>query len=258
MKRAVRLAVVPGLLLLAAATFAASSLARPATTPFYLLPAATKECQNVTHCKAVSGPWVAVPAEGEATFLFGCPMRRSFVVGGTDARASSTDIRVWFDGALGAPIGEPRISAKDGAVLLFHAISNDHKPGSFQPILGCVSLTDLSKRSTVSARVAATVPGTSPGPPVDLRSSAVALQLATGLLKPKYNLKCPKSEPLVGSWDAKVFGTATPPDPAYAKAITITTLMEGNTVHASLALNRLFGVLAPIAWAQIGAMCEPA
>jgi hypothetical protein len=258
MKRGLKLLVVAAVLLaVAAATFAVNSFAKPASTPFYLLPAATKECENVTHCRAVSGPWVAVPANGEATFLFACPMRRSFVIGGTDARASSTDVRVWFDSDLGAPIGEPRISAKDGAVLLFHAATNNHKPGSFQPILGCVSLTDLSKRSTVSARLATSVPGTSPGAPVDLRSSEVALGLATGLAKPTYSLSCPKSELLVGSWDAEVFGTAAPPDPAYAKAITIKTTLADNTVHASFSLNRLFGVLAPVAWAQVGAMCEP-
>lgn len=239
---------------LAAAAFAANS---PASTPFYLLPAATKECQNVSHCKGVSGPWVAVPADGEATFLFGCPERRSFVVGGTDARTSSTNIRVWWDGALGAPIGEPRISAKDGAVLLFHAETNDHKPGSFQPILGCVSLTDLSKRSTVSARLATSVPGTAPAPPVDLRSTQVELGLATGLAKPTYNLSCGKSEQLVGSWSAVAFGTATPPNPAYAKAVTIKTTLQGRTVHAAFFLSRMFGVLAPVTFAQVGAMCEP-
>ena len=242
------------LLALLAAAFATSS---PASTPFYLLPAATKECQNVSHCKGVSGPWVAIPANGEATFLFGCPERRSFVVGGSDARASSTNIRVWWDGQLGAPIGEPRISANNGAVLLFHAETNNHKPGSFQPILGCVSLTDLSKRSTVSARLAASAPGTAPGAPVDLRSSQVELGLASGLRKPTYNISCPKNETLVGSWSAVVFGTATPPNPAFAKAVSIKLALRGRTVHAALSLNRLFGVLAPETWAQIGAMCEP-
>ena len=45
---------------------------------------------------------------GEATFLFGCPERRAFMVGGTDARASSGEVRVRFDGRLGAPNGESR------------------------------------------------------------------------------------------------------------------------------------------------------
>jgi hypothetical protein len=228
-----------------------------ASSPFYLLPAATKECQNVSHCKAVAGPWVAIPANAEATFLFACPERRSFVVGGTDARASSTNVRVWFDGALGAPIGEPKISAKNGAVLLFHAATSDGKPGSFEPILGCVSLTDLSKRSTVSARVATSVPGTSPSPPVDLRASQVELGLSAGLLIPTTKVTCAKSEDLVGSWSAVAFGTASPPDPAYAKAITITTKLQGRTVHAAFSLSRQFGVLAPEAYAQVGAICVP-
>jgi hypothetical protein len=249
-----RLAVVTAAGLALAALVTTAGLAG---TPFYLLPAATQECQNVSHCKAVSGPWVAVPANGEATFLFACPERRSFVVGGTDARASSTDVRVWFDGALGAPIGEPKISAKNGAVILFHAETNNGKPGSFQPILGCVSLTDLSKRSTVSARVAANAPGTAPGAPVDLRASQVELGLSAGLAIPKTTVTCAKSENLVGSWSAVAFGTATPPDPAYAKAVSITTTLKGRTVHAVFSLSRMFGVLAPEAYAQVGAICEP-
>ena len=255
MSRTRRLAIAAaGLFALAASILAASGLA---STPFYLLPAATKECQNVSHCKGVPGPWVAVPANGEATFLFGCPERRSYVVGGSDARASSSDVRVWYDGQLGAPIGEPKISAKNGAVLLFHAVTDNGKPGSFEPLLGCVSLTDLSKRSTVSARLASSVPGTSPGAPLDLRSTEVALQLTTGLRVPSINLSCSKRETLVGDWSAVVFGTASPPDPVYAKAITIKTTHVGRTVHAEFSLSRMFGILAPQTYAQVGAMCEP-
>ena len=131
--------------------------------PFYLVPSPTKECRNVSNCVAVSGPWVVVPAKGEATFLFGCPVRRGFVVGGTDARASSSNVQVWFDGQLGAPIGFPPSAVKDGAVLLFHAVTDNARPGSFQPILGCVSLTPSNKRRD---RLAATEPGAArDGPP---------------------------------------------------------------------------------------------
>lgn len=253
-----RLAVaVTSVLALAVSAFAAGSLAKTASSPFYLLPAATKECQNVTHCKGVPGPWVYIPANSETTFLFGCPERRSYVVGGSDARASSNDVRVWFDGQLGAPIGEPRISAKNGAVLLFHATTDNGKPGSFQPILGCVSLTDLSKRSTVSARVSTSVPGTNPGAPLDLRSTEVELQLATGLRRPTVNLACSKTEKLVGSWSSVAFSTASPPDAAYGKAVTIKTTSAGKTVHADFSLSRQFGILAPQTYAQVGAMCEP-
>jgi hypothetical protein len=257
MKRTLPLIVAASLLVLVAAALASSSFAKPAGLPFYLIPSTTKECKNVSHCRAVNGPWVAVPAHGEATYLFGCPMRRSFVVGGSDARASSTAVRVWFDGELGAPIGSPRFGAKDGAVLLFHAETNNGRPGSFQPILGCVSLIDLSKRSTVSARLAGAVPGTTPGPPLDLHAEQIALGLTTGLARPMATLRCPGNEKLVGTWHALALGTAVPPSPAYAKAVTITTVVAGNRVHAAFALNRLFGTLAPQAWAQIGAMCEP-
>jgi hypothetical protein len=242
---------------LALVSFAAGASATTAGSPFYLVPSTTKECQKVAHCRSVPGPWVAVPADGEATFLFGCPVRRGFLVGGTDARASSARVRVWFDGRLGAPIGQPRGTAVQAAVLLFHAATSNGKPGSFQPIVGCVTLTESSKRSTVSARRVAAVPGVSPGAALDLRAEKVELNLATGLTRPSTTIACPGNERLVGSWSALALVTTDPPSPAYARAVRIATRAAGNTVRATFGASRTFGYLAPQAWAQVGAMCEP-
>ena len=55
--------------------------------------AAPQECAGIPTCIDVPGPWVAVPARGEAKFLLDCPQRRG-VVGGVDALASSRDIHV--------------------------------------------------------------------------------------------------------------------------------------------------------------------
>jgi hypothetical protein len=49
--------------------------------------AATQECAGIPTCIDVPGPWVAVPAHGQASFLLDCPQRRG-VVGGVDALAS--------------------------------------------------------------------------------------------------------------------------------------------------------------------------
>jgi hypothetical protein len=256
MKRALPLLIVTtSVLTLAAVTLAGSGLARTAGTPFYLVPAPTKECRNVSNCVAVSGPWVVVPAKGEATFLFGCPVRRGFIVGGTDARASSSDVRVWFDGQLGAPIGFPPSSIKEGGVLLFHAVTDNQRSGSFQPILGCVSLTPSSRVATVSLRRAAALPGTTPGAPVDLRAKLVVLSRLTSRATTE---SCPKGEKLVGSWNALAFDTTAPPAPPYTSAATVKTVAVGNEVRAAFhVLGILLAPLAPLVWAQIGAMCEP-
>jgi len=246
--------VVSALVVVSAVTLVAGSSAGRAGTPFYLIPSPTTECRNVSNCVAVAGPWVVVPAHAEATFLFGCPMRRGFVVGGTDARASSTNVRVWFDGELGAPIGLPPSAITEGAVLLFHAVANNQKPGWFQPIVGCVSLVPASKVATVSFERAAALPGASPGAPLDLRAKEVVLsRLATRTTTES----CPQKQTLVGSWDALAFDTSAPPDASYASAATINRRVAGREVHAVFRVtNILLAPLSPLAWAQIGAMCE--
>jgi hypothetical protein len=86
----------------------------------------------------------------------------------------------------------------------------------------------------------------------------VELNLATGINKTATTLACPKHEGLVGSWSALALDTPGPPDPKYARAVTIRTTEVGRTVHATFHIERLFGsVLTPRAWAQVGAMCEP-
>jgi hypothetical protein len=256
MRRVLPLVILAATLLtLAAAVFEGISLATTAGTPFYLVPSPTKECHNVSNCVAVSGPWVVVPAKGEATFLFGCPVRRGFIVGGTDARASSSNVRVWFDGQLGAPIGFPPSSVKEGGVLLFHAVTDNERPGSFQPILGCVSLTPSSKVATVSLRRAAVLPGTTPGAALDLRAKEVVLSRLTS--QPTTE-SCPPREQLVGSWSALAFDTTAPPGPPYVGAATVKTVAVGDQVHAVFhVLGILLVPLAPLVWAQVGAMCEP-
>ena len=105
-----RMLVTVGLLAGAFALPGAVS-ASEAGTPFFIAPSATHECDGLSFCFGITGPWVVVPATGEATFLLACPVRAAsksaFIVGGSDALSSSGNIRVWFDGRLGAPIGSP-------------------------------------------------------------------------------------------------------------------------------------------------------
>ena len=241
-----------GLAALAAAGVLSSG-ARP-DSPFYLVPTPTKECSGVTNCEAEPGPWVSVPAHGETTYLLACPRRRTYLVGGTDARASSPGIRVWFDGQLGPSGGFPPIGAATGAAVLFHAVSENGTAGTFQPILGCVSLRNETRNATVSF-VYAAGPGGHPGPPLDLRASSVVVEPG---MKRGTSVGCARNEKLVGSWSSYALQTTGPPARRYASAVTVTTATANGAVHAVFHVGRAAVTgLAPESWVQVGAMCQP-
>lgn len=261
MKRALRLLVVAGsLLAIAAAGLATRSLAKPAGNPFYLVPPEPRqECHNVKNCLSVIGPWVVVPAKGQATFLLECPKRRNngFLggpnsrgyVGGTDTRASSANVHVWFDGQIGAPI---RQSVTTGNFLLFHAVTINGKPGSFEPVIGCITLqAQTNGRSTVSARQAADVPGTSAGVPLDLRARLLVLVPGSVLTK---TARCLTNEKLVGSWTALAFAQTRPPSLRHVSAVKIKTVVAGKKVTAVVGTDASLP-LVPLAEVQVGAVC---
>jgi hypothetical protein len=248
MRRSYRLVVVvASLLVLAGAVFAAGSVARDAAAP-----QTTQECHKVKVCVHVVGPWVAVPASGEATWLLECSKRQGSV-GGTDARASSVHVHVWFDGQIGAPISQ---GVTTGAFLLFHAISDDGKAGSFEPLLGCIPIKkQSSSRSTLSARrVASGIPGTPVGVPLQPRATLVVLQAGS---KQTTVETCQKKETLVGSWYGLAFSTKTPPDVTpVLSAVTVKTSPEGTSVKAAIQTGSSLP-LTDEAEVQIGAVCAP-
>jgi len=236
---------------------AGSSRATTAGSPFYLVPSPTKECSNVQSCIAVTGPWVVVPATGEATYLVKCPNRLNFLTGGTDAQASSADIRVWWDGPLGAPLGTPlhRESpiSNAGTVLLFHAVSNDGRMGSFQPSLGCIKLQATTKRSTLSAQALSATPAATPSAALDLRAKIILLGPGLTL---SAKSSCVRKEKLVGSWYSLAFETVAPPDLAHVDAVAVQTKVHDNAVSAVITTKDSLPE-PPQAEVQLGAMCEP-
>lgn len=245
MTRSLKLFVaVASVLVLVGAVFATAGLARSSAGP------TTQECNKVKVCIHVVGPWVAVPATGEATWLLECPKRQGSV-GGTDARASSVHIHVWFDGQIGAPISQ---GVTTGAFLLFHAISDDGKAGSFEPLLGCIPIKkQSSSRSTLSARRVASIPGTPVGVPLDPEATTVTLSAGA---KQTANQACPKKEILVGSWDGLAFNTQGPP-PNVAELlgmVTTKTAVEGGSVKGVIQTTSSLPSNGN-AEVQIGAVC---
>jgi hypothetical protein len=251
-KHPVRLLAVAGsLVALAVAGLAANSQASMAGNPFYLIPTAPRlECHNVHNCLSVIGPWVVVPASGEASFLLTCPKGKlSGFVGGTDTRASSTNVRVWFDGQIGAPIGQ---SITTGHFLFFHGVTTNGKQGSFEPVIGCTTLqSQTNARSTVSARRAAALPGTRAGSPLDLH--AKILELVSGSILTKI-ARCLPHEKLVGSWTALAFASTGLPSLAHVNAVTIKSAVARNAVSAVVSTDRSLP-FAPLAEVQVGVEC---
>jgi hypothetical protein len=221
-----------------------------AANPFYLLPSPTKECQNVPNCVGVTGPWVVVPAQGEASFLLRCSMRSGYLVAGTDARLSSGSIHVWFDGQLGTPIASPSSNEPQGAGLLFHAASNNGRAGSFEPILGCVALTAANKRSTLSAKQA---PGTAPRI-LDLHSRLVVIRGDPGVVQTT-STGCLKNEQLLETWKGIAFFNG-PPDLSHVSSITVRTAVTGKRVSAAIRSGNWEIPLGHFVEVQVGAVCE--
>jgi hypothetical protein len=201
---------------------------------------AADECNGIPRCIPVEGPWVAVPANGEAKFLLQCPQGRG-IIAGTDALASSQDVRATFDAILGSPVSFGRSTS---STVLFRAVSAHHRAGLFKPFAGCIPAA-TSVRSTIATRA---MP---PGAPLDLR--AATMKLTPGLQR-KVTVGCPNGETLVDSWNSTAFVGVNAPSPAVASAVQVhSKIVKGRVelqVFTSEALPR--GAQAEL---QIGVRC---
>jgi hypothetical protein len=225
---------------LALATMVVALAATAAVTPDG---GASNECQGIQSCIRVAGPWVVVPARGNAVYLLSCPAGRS-VVGGLDARVTSRDVRIGFDGRLGAPV---RPGTTTTRYALFRAASVSGRVQAFQPLLGCVPLQGGGGRSTVSAYVSP------PGQPLEYRSRiAVLAPGSVGFAK----ASCVGKERLVGSWHAVAFRTEEPPPLGNASRVHASTVVIGKKVVVSASASDGLSIDAH-AIVQAGAECAP-
>jgi hypothetical protein len=194
----------------------------------------------VKNCKSVAGPWVAVPASGEANFLLECPKRQG-TIGGTDALVSSTDVRVVWEGNTGSPV---RPGTTTIYFAFFRAASAHGRVGFFQPYIGCIPQQKVNPRSTVSARI------TRPEGYLDRRQSLYAIKVGTQTA----SQTCKKGERLLSGWHAVVFGTAAAPDPALASKVHVVLTIANGKVVAAIQTDP---GMPPAAHAelQLGAVC---
>ncbi|HEX4680937.1 MAG TPA: hypothetical protein VH210_17175 [Gaiellaceae bacterium] len=204
---------------------------------------ATNECHGIQACIRVVGPWVVVPARGSAVYLLSCPGGRS-IVGGLDAQVTSRDVRIGFDGRLGAPVQPGSTTTR---YALFRAVSFSNRVQAFQPLLGCVPLQGGGGRSTVSAYVSP------PGPSLEYRSRIAVLSPGSvGFAK----VSCTGNERIVGSWQALAFRTKNPPSLDNAGRVHATKVVVGKKVVVSASASDGLSIDAH-AIVQAGAECAP-
>jgi hypothetical protein len=214
---------------LGAAVVAAALLASGAN-------AATSECAGIPTCIDVPGPWVAVPAHGEASFLLDCPQRRG-VVGGVDALASSRDIHVTFEGLLGGPVAPGRTTTR---YAFFHAVSGHHRQGLFQPRIGCIPSSAGGPQTTAYTISPA-------GPATDL--AAATMPVRPGTVR-RSTIGCANGGRLVESWDATAF--ADPVPPVFADAIQVVRTVRNGRVAVKITASE---ALPRTAYVQVGVRC---
>jgi len=216
----------------AAAFLAVPALAVPKTT----------ECKGIKNCIDVVGPWVAVPAQGEATFLLQCPKNHPGTIGGVDSLASSQDVHVTFDGLLGGPVAAGTTTS--GAAY-FRGVSDRSVAGSFQPRIGCIP-SNAGGRATTSAR-----PPTAVGSALVL--SATLMKLVPGTVQ-LTRLGCPSGAHFVSSWDATAFQTTDPPDISLLSGIHVALTQAKGTASVKVTTSEALPSNAH-AEVQLGVSC---
>lgn len=202
---------------------------------------AQSECRGIQQCIPVGGPWVYVHGSTETEFLLSCGKRG--VVGGVDALATSTAVRVAFEGRIGAPVS-PGVTTT--ASVLFRGRLAGARSGAFEPWIGCIPASGGGGRSTVSARIA-------PGPSIDRVARIVVV--SPGEVKTA-SIGCPAGEQLVGGWHAIAFRSKKPPSFGDASRVHAEHALAGRKVVATVASTDALSVDAH-AVVQIGAECAP-
>jgi hypothetical protein len=238
--RRARYGALAALLAAVVATGAWSAAARPAG-----LPPATHQCDKIKGCETVTGPWVAVPPQGEVGFLLEC-QNRAGVIAGVDVLSSSHNVSVSWDGKPGTPI---RAGTSTGGWLFFRAVSTDGRWQLFQPYLGCIPPPKTGARSTLSALITR--------PTTTLDRWKTNARVSPGAKTVAATACGKKTEHLIGGWQAiafQPFNPAAAPDPNLAAKVHV-VLTVGDT-RATAAISAARGLpLIAAPQVQVGAVC---
>ena len=209
-------------------------------------PPKANPCDGSEELQTVAGPWVAVPASGEAEFLLECP-KRAGTIGGTDAL-------VELEGRPRRVGGESREARFARArttdyFAFFRAGSAKGRAGLFQPYIGCIPQQKVNPRSTVSApdHEAGVTPGRVP------RSSADAARpQGRRSRRPRRTARRASASSAAGTRSCSA--PPRPPDPALANKVHVALTIAKGKVLAAIQTD---AGMPPAAQAelQVGAVC---
>lgn len=193
---------------------------------------ALDECRGLQQCVSVVGPWVVVPARADGGLVavsweLRCPVK-GYVIGGTDARATSRLVEVSFRAERGSPVS-PGISTRDAALFTGRAASPGG-PFAFRPAIGCLPGRGGGGRSQTAVGAArAVVP---PGTPLLRRvvTATVRAGVTTTVVA-----RCPARTRLVDAGHAVAFPGAAPPTAAAMRAVRATRSTTAGTVRVQVA-----------------------
>lgn len=224
--------------------------------------AATGECNGLTACVPVAGPWVVVPAPSppasrrQVEYQLSCP--RSFTVGGLDAELSSRQIEIGFIGLLGGPVN-PGITTSSSAVFVAATTAAGGGPASFRPHIGCMPSSRAggvpptvyrAPRAFAAPAPVAPVPVFAPGQPAVRRAEQVDLRPSRRRL---LTLACARGQRLLQGSRAVAFYTRRPPSQALMGAVS--TTLSVDTSRVSVVATTSATIAGVHAVVQLQAVC---
>ncbi len=194
---------------LATAALAAAACALPGSA------LALDECRGLQQCVSVVGPWVVVPARADgglvtAQWELRCPVA-GYVVGGTDARATTRAVEVSIRGEKGSPVSPGVTTLR--TVVFAGRRAGGSAPAAFLPAIGCLPSQGGGGRSQTS--VGRTQDVVQPGTPFVRRVVVARLRRGGSVT---VAARCPRGARLVESSHAIGFRTKAPPSAAQLRS----------------------------------------
>ena len=188
---------------------------------------ALDECRGLQECVSVVGPWVVVPASADGGLVavdweLRCPLR-GYVVGGTDARVTSSRVEVSIRGEKGSPVS-PGVTTR--RALTFTARRAAGEIAAFLPAIGCLPSDGGGGRSQTAVR--RSQPVLQPGTALQRR---VAIARIPAGARRIVVASCPKGTRRVAASHAVGFVTTDPPVAAVLGSVRTTAGTTATTAR---------------------------
>lgn len=222
---------------LLAATLAAAVLGIAAGATGAARAADADECRGLPVCVPVPGPWVVVPAPAGTAppaveYRLACPVA-GYVVGGTDARVTDSQLDVSYRAETGSPVS-PGVTTGQNADFTGVYVGLGEAPTSFRPYIGCVPASGGGGESRVSylrdgheERALAAVPPSRP-----VKRTVVDGTVSPGSSQ-TITASCPGGWHLVRGAHAVAFRTEAPP----SRALMLSVVARGRNVGDSVVVT---------------------